>query len=140
MKNILACVLSFLTVTARAATPEQELVAAVLIAESGGEGADGLAAVAEVIWTRSAERHQTLTQVVVAKWQFSCLNGADHAKVIAKAKTHPKWPLALKLATERPQTNLTRGSNHYHTPSVHPLWSRGRTPVAKIGGHLFFRL
>ena len=34
--------------------------------------------------------------------------------------------------------DITFGSRHYHTPGVTPRWSRGKTPIIKIGGHLFF--
>jgi hypothetical protein len=34
----------------------------------------------------------------------------------------------------------TKGASHYRTPDVSPDWSAGRTPVATIGGHLFYKI
>jgi len=126
---------------AHAAQPtSQELVAAVLVAEAAGDGVAGMRAVREVVQVRAVERRQTEWQVVTAKKQFSCLNQTTPEQLVARAKTSTAWKSALDLAS-KPAAVATVGlANHYHTKSVSPYWSRGKTPVAVVGGHLFFKL
>lgn len=124
---------------AAAATTERELVAAVIILEAGGEGQRGMQAVAEVIHTRSRERRTTKREVVTQPFQFSCLNSRTPAQAVARARAHPQWSTALRLALLKSAT-LTRGANHYCTRTVKPSWAAGQRPVAIIGGHVFFKL
>jgi len=96
--------------------------------------------VREVVQVRAVERRQTEWQVVTAKKQFSCLNQTTPEQLVARAKTSTAWQSALDLAS-KPAAVATVGlANHYHTKSVSPYWSRGKTPVAVVGGHLFFKL
>jgi len=118
-----------------------ETVAAVLIAEAGGEGVKGMEAVREVIATRAKERRQTELQVVTARLQFSCLNGTTPAKLVERAKQHKRWADALTLASKPSATRHTKGANHYLAPArlkKLPGWATG-TPVV-VGNHWFYRL
>lgn len=45
-----------------------------LYAEAKGEGEDGQAAVASVIWNRAGGDHRKLVEVISKPWQFSCWN------------------------------------------------------------------
>jgi spore germination cell wall hydrolase CwlJ-like protein len=129
--------------TSCAVEPENnELVAAVLIAEAGGEGYQGLTAVYEVIRNRAEARNHTLERTVRQRFQFSCLNDTPEPDLIERARTHPRWREALHLARNGWQGNITRGANHYHRADMNPwpVWSRGEEPRARIGAHVFFRL
>lgn len=147
MKALLAIALAATPVAAAQVISEQELIAAVLIGEAGGERYNasekfswGMAAVLEVIWTRHLERRETFLEVLTARKQFSCLNGTTPRKLIETARQHPHWLSAYRLAETMPKTRLAKGANHFHEISVHPKWARGRKPVAIIGKHKFFRL
>lgn len=136
-------VLALGVATSCAVEPEDNpLVAAVLIAEAGGEGTEGLRAVYEVIRNRAEFKNHTLERTVRAPKQFSCLNGTPEADLVAKASRHPRWAEALHLARHGWQGNITRGANHYHRFDLKPwpVWSRGEQPRARIGAHVFFRL
>lgn len=133
-------VLMFTLVCAHAQT-DAEVVAAVLIAEAGGEGTAGLVAVREVIQTRSAERRQSERAVVTARWQFSCLNGTTPASLVERARRHPRWNEALTLASAPSTSQSARGANHYHSRHIQPpAWAVGRAPDVRVGNHLFYHL
>ena len=136
-----AILVLFLTQAAFAYS-DQELVAAVLIGEAGGEGVEGLQAVHEVIITRSQERRLTEAQVVAQKHQFSCL-AVGASELVAKGKRHSRWKDALNEAVAPANGNLTRGANHYLAPKrlkKLPSWARGVKSCAVIGGHNFYKL
>lgn len=119
-----------------------ELIASVLVLEAGGEPISGMIAVHEVIMRRSVERKLPPESVVTQPLQFSCLNGTTPDAAIAKAKSHPKWDLAIAIAREQADDGLTRGGNHYFSMDIDrvPAWARGKRPTAVIGKHVFLKL
>lgn len=127
----------------RAETPalrrENELVAAVLIGEAGGEGDHrSLWAVREVIDNRARLRHATRTAVVLAREQFSCLNKLTREELVARAKRHPRWDEALRVARSSKRTNYTSGALYYHRDTILPGWAMLSKPVAYIGRHKYY--
>ena len=122
------------------AATSREVVAAVLIAEAGGEGVAAMQAVREVIQMRAFEKRTAELKVVTAKWQFSCLNKTTPEKLVARASLHPRWPDALALASRYVDKATVRQANHYHHKSVAPYWAKDRKPLAFIGGHYFYKL
>lgn len=103
--------------------------------ESSSESLEGQIAVASVIKTRSAERRQTIEQVVYAKKQFSCwLNG--------KPTQHRKLSQAeLDKATRA--WNLSRIGlyNHYYAhDELTPYWVKSAVMCEVIGNHTFCKL
>jgi spore germination cell wall hydrolase CwlJ-like protein len=137
MKHIL--ILLVLSLTSLNAATKQEIVAATLIAEAGGETSKGaMEAVNEVIVNRSASRRISADKVCLQKDQFSCWNGKNVDSVVSKAKKHPKWKIALSIVNS-PKTNFTKGADHYHTKSVNPKWNRNMDIVKVIGAHIFYR-
>jgi len=130
-----------LAATASAAPPTTtELVAAVIVAEAGGEGIAGMRAVREVIQMRAYERQQTERAVVTAPKQFSCLNRTTPAKLVAAARHCSTWNTALTLASRPAAVATVWQANHYHATTVRPAWAAGVSPVARVGGHLFYRI
>lgn len=116
-----------------------------LLLEARGEGQKGMQAVAEVIRTRSAERHLTFEQVCFQRLQFSCWNNKATAwKTLAsleKRKDYAELYRKAKQAWEDSATsNITSGSNLYHADYVHPDWdwSKAKRKV-KIGQHIFYK-
>lgn len=126
----------------------REIVARTLWGEARGEGIAGMAAVAAVIanrvrfprwWGKDAK------QVCLKPWQFSCWLESDpnRVKLLAVTQADRAFALALEIADEALAGRLrdvTSGADHYHTAGVAPAWSAGKSPVAVIGCHRFFRL
>ena len=82
---------------------DQEVIAATLILEAGGEYDKGaMEAVYEVIHNRAARRGTQYSDECLRKWQFSCWNDISAEEGIAKASKHPRWNEALKLAYYKP--------------------------------------
>lgn len=134
-----------LWVVPASAQTARELVAAVLIAEAGGEGTNGLSGVAEVIRNRVVLEGRTPVQVVQRRRQFSVLNGVTPAKLWEKSARHPLYPYALHLSdllASRPDAlpNATGGADHFTRSDEKPYWAKGKRPVAVIKNHSFYRL
>lgn len=137
MKHILIFIV--LSLTSLTAATKQEIVAATLIAEAGGETAFGaMEAVHEVILNRSVKRNLSTDKVVLQKYQFSCWNGKNIDSVVSKAKKHSKWKQALQIVNSS-KTNLTKGADFYHTKSVSPSWKNSFVQTKVIGSHIFYR-
>jgi N-acetylmuramoyl-L-alanine amidase len=128
---------------------ERETVAAVLVQEAGVDGYAGMSAVAEVVLTRSRERHLTPVEVVTQRvrgvYQFSSLNGRSVAATIRAAKRSPRWQDALSIADRiylEPGSfhNVTHGANHFTVKTEKPFWAKGRRPVAIVRHHAFYKL
>jgi spore germination cell wall hydrolase CwlJ-like protein len=133
-----AAILALLFPIMAAAATEREIVAATLILEAGGEYHIGsMEAVHEVIQNRAKSRRQTLSEVCLSRWQFSCWNGVSVDSGIAKAKRHPRWDRAMAIVGT--VTNYTHGADHYHADYVTPWWAKHMTRTAVIGRHIFYR-
>lgn len=108
--------------------------------EARGEPFAGQVAVAQVAMRRAGYKAERVCEVVVAPKQFSWTGSpkkkpADRAawgRAVLAAKKALLW---AKGAGE----DRSKGATHYHASHVKPLWSRGMTPVAVIGGHYFYR-
>ncbi|HZG07899.1 MAG TPA: cell wall hydrolase [Allosphingosinicella sp.] len=120
--------------------------------EARNQGELGMRAVGHVIANRRrAKTHGTyVTDTVSAAWQFSCWNKNDPNRALMLAiedlpeggAAHRQWLAAKRIAAEvlaGRSADPTGGALFYHTTAVHPVWSRGVTPVTQIGVHLFFR-
>lgn len=117
-----------------------ETVVACLILEAGGEGKVGMEAVNEVIHERAKKQNKSLYEIVTAPKQFSVFkNGITTA--VERAKKHSKWVEATRILKD-PLTNHTRGADHYHIPSVRPIWSKELLKrlykTIRIGNHIFY--
>lgn len=117
---------------------DREIIAATILGEARGEGKAGMYAVACVIQVRANERRMTPAQVCTQRLQFSACNGGVPLHLLKL----PQATYALELADAigRLDASCVGHANHYHTDAVSPSWSKGRKPVAIVGGHKFFRL
>jgi N-acetylmuramoyl-L-alanine amidase len=135
-----------LTVRCGAASYEERLVAAVLMAEARGEGIVGMTAVGEVIANRAKKRQQSPAVVVRQRYQFSPLNRTKPHELISCYERLPLYGVALRIArtvilnpAELP--GLAAGADHFEDIGAPtPRWARGRKPVAVVGGHRFWTL
>lgn len=117
--------------------------------EARGEPEAGQYAVAEVTMNRVASRHYpgTVCDVVyesnwdplrkrqVAAFSWTELSNRPEPKGV-------QWERARRIADEiyyRRRESKFAGVLHFHADYVSPNWSQGRTPVAQIGNHLFYR-
>jgi hypothetical protein len=117
------------------------LAAAVAVAEAGGEtDPRAIPAVCEVMRNRIGKRWPDLQAVVLARLQFSCVNGVtDLGAFVARYAGHPRYPKALEALTGA-ATDWTHGATHYCRVDCFPSWADGVEPLAVIGHHRFFRV
>jgi len=125
---------------------DEMVVAFTLIAEAGGEGDEGIWAVACVIQQRSDERGLVPAEICLQPKQFSCWNNVgvvSWRNVVRRTPRHvlcAATDLAKDLVGNRDLgAQLIGCANHYHTLGVHPKWSKNMEPVAVIGHHKFYR-
>lgn len=144
MKNslLILCLVASLSSRLFAGYSEQEVVAATLIMEAGGErNGHAMVAVYEVIQNRAKAAKKTFLQICLARKQFSCWNGVtDIEKAIAKAKRHKKWNESIYVVMNAVNNNFTKGATHYHSNKISaPSWSKKMTNLGSIGNHIFYR-
>jgi len=119
---------------------DQEVVAATLIMEAGGEYDKGaLEAVYEVIHNRAKKRGTQYSDECLRRLQFSCWNGIKVEDGIAKASKHPRWNEAMKIASSKPKTNYAKGADHYHADYVNPYWAKKLQKTSTVGRHIFYK-
>ena len=129
-----------------AASFDERLIAAVLMAEAGGEGVVGMTAVGEVIANRARKRQMPPGLVVQQAYQFSPLNRTKPRELVLRYHKMPLYREALRIANTVIQSpaelpGLAAGADHFEDIRAPvPSWARGRRPVAVVGGHRFWRL
>lgn len=128
---------------------DQQVLARTLWAEARSQGTEGMMAVACVIRNRARNPGwwggPSLRSVCLKPLQFSCWNTSDpQAKIIrAEHIFDRRFSDAMHLAAHIDSfDDITHGADHYCTEAVAPKtsWAKGRTPVAKVGTHLFYKI
>lgn len=143
---VMAGLVVLLTIPCGAASFDERLIAAVLMAEARGEGIVGMTAVGEVIANRAKKRQKSPGVVVRQQYQFSPLNRTKPQQLISHYEQLPLYREALRIANTVIQTpaklpGLTAGADHFEDIGAPtPRWARGRKPVAVVGGHRFWVL
>lgn len=123
-----------------------EIMARTLFGEARARDVEDAEAIASVILNRVGYRNwpNTISEVCLQPWQFSCWNQNDPNRqrvLAADRKTSPWFDQCWTLAERAVSGGLrdrTRTSTHYHTRTVSPKWSRGKIPVYETQGHIFF--
>jgi N12 class adenine-specific DNA methylase len=112
-----------------------------IIAEAGGEGDAGMAAVASVIRNRAAERGLDPASVVRQPKQFAGYEnpGRDAVKAMQDPAMRERAARIYDQVTGGEIDDPTGGADHYHANSVSPSWSKTMPETAQIGNHLFYR-
>ena len=115
--------------------------------EARGEPFEGKLAVAFVIRNRAARPGwwgKDVESVCRRPYQFSCWNAGDPNRPAIEAVDLPDASFAECLVAciaalrEPAAPDPTQGATHYHAKGVMPVWTQGKTPCARIGGHLFY--
>jgi spore germination cell wall hydrolase CwlJ-like protein len=125
-------------------TYEEKVVALTILGEARGEKEAGMYAVACVIQNRADKSGKKLSQVCLARKQFSVWNGktVNDLKHLFKS---PSAPYAIKLAKAMCKgyklvQAFTGNADHYCTLKTHNYWTKKNKPVKIIGNHKFFKL
>ncbi len=127
-------------------TPEDVILATRTIwGEARSESYEGKVAVAWVMKNRFSGRHRrenTMAGVVTEPYQFSCWldNDPNKDKLETVGPNDEQFLESMKAFLEAwtGTDDPTFGATHYHTASIDPNWSVGKTPVVKVGAHLFY--
>jgi spore germination cell wall hydrolase CwlJ-like protein len=122
---------------APAAVSDAELncLARVILYEAGAESRAGQLAVAQVVMnrTRSGRFPRTICGVINQRGQFSAIRSY-------RAPGGARWASALRVAREARSGGRVASVGNalfFHARHVRPF--RGRTRVAQLGGHVFYR-
>lgn len=134
-----------------------DILARTIYGEARGEyqrsqgGLAALIAVANVVHNRVQHKTwygQTIREVCLKPWQFSCWNEDDpNRQVITRVERHNDkvFEKCYEVASKTTQghwPDLTLGSDHYYAVwlPVAPNWAIGKQPRFKIGCHAFFNI
>lgn len=142
---------------------DAQLMALTMRAEAEGDGIAGMVAVGQVIMHRLRDEDRrwgkTVYDVCLRPKQFSCWNPGPTREWLEGSAAlfregqptdeAPRTQQALWLADGVLHDKLVDTvamANHYYAPKamkppgMMPSWAMGRTSVAKVVGHLFYRL
>jgi N-acetylmuramoyl-L-alanine amidase len=151
MKNLMLRIVT-LTLLALIGNPvwakfsQNQVVAAVIVAEAGGEGEVGMRAVASVINNRARESGQSAHYVVTRPHQFDGYWRHVKAKMrvedfVINMANHPRWAYAMLLARHidaGTMPDYVNGAKFFHNQSLTPYWAKRFRYSGKIGNHLFY--
>lgn len=147
----------------RAALTDQQALICTLFGEAAGEPIEGQVAVACVIRNRATHPRwwgSGIKGVCLAPSQFSCwwerTQNTDRVYALADALIRRQGATSSRTVVSQLHwvaagvlddllVDNTRSADHYLTDRLFrsakcPPWARGKTPVARIGAHVFFRL
>lgn len=145
MKPLLSLLLLWLAGSSLlGATYGQRMVAAVLVAEAGIDGTNGMIAVAEVIRTSADQRGIPMLAEVQRRARYtSVLQAGSVDNLWMKSSRTRYYKAALEIArlaynTPEKLPGITKGATYFHTTNTLPYWAKGMKPVVTIGSHHFY--
>ena len=110
-------------------------------------GMQSLHAVAWVVKNRAVQKRfgQSITNVCLQPWQFSCwnLNDPNRCKLLNATFNDKVLQTCFLAATNVVFGNTndcTNGSDHYHGAQITPYWAKNVKPTIKIANHIFYKL
>lgn len=111
-----------------------------VIAEAGGEGPEGMAAVTAVIKNRAARRNQGIGDVVRAPKQFEGYEnpGAGSQRAQQDPNVRAQAEQIVNGVLDGSVPDVTGGADHFKNDTVDPDWSHKMPAVARIGGQTFY--
>jgi spore germination cell wall hydrolase CwlJ-like protein len=125
-----------------------DILARTIWGEARGEGQLGREGIAAVVLNRlkRGQPHRfgaTIADVCLQARQFSCWNADDPnlEKLQRVDETDRHFRACIEIAERAVNGTLsdpTSGSDHYHTTSVSPEWSKEKQPAVVIGVHKFY--
>ncbi len=122
-----------------------EAMARTIYGEAKAHDRDSAYAVACVILNRVNLRNwpDTIREVCLQPWQFSCWNQNDpnRARIMA-ASTGSWYKVCIQIAQDAidnygKKPDPTKRSTHYHTPAVSPKWARKKVPAYSLYHHYY---
>ncbi|TQS73206.1 cell wall hydrolase [Rhodobacteraceae bacterium] len=121
-----------------------QCLAQVLYHEARGESRQGQKAVAEVVLNRVDDPAfpNTICGVVnqgngrSCQFSWTCDGRSD--KIANRAVFSRVSDVARAMAGGAPR-DVTSGATYFHTPAVHPSWSKRFVRTARVGAHIFYR-
>lgn len=120
-----------------------DILARTIYGEARNQPYQGQKAVAHVILNRVKKypKDNTIAKACLRHAQFSAWNAGDPnlIKMQLVSTVDKAFREAMRAALESyDEDDFTKGATHYHTKSVSPPWSKGKTPCLVIQDHLFF--
>jgi spore germination cell wall hydrolase CwlJ-like protein len=119
------------------------IVALTLLGEARGEGEVGMKSVAQVVHNRAVTRKLTPAQVCLQPKQFSFWNNStdlfSKRSLLYTKEGQIAWDIASRVVEGIEPMPTLGAVNHYHTVSISPSWSKGRSGIV-IGNHIFFKI
>lgn len=111
-----------------------------IIAEAGGEGTDGMKAVAAVIKNRADRRGKSPLDIIKEPDQFTGYSkpGEGALKAMKDPVIRQEAENVLNGMFSGSIADPTGGADHYHADYVNPSWAGKMKETAKIGRHLFY--
>jgi len=127
---------------------DRQIVATCLVLEAGGEGAEGMQAVLNVILNRADGYLHRMVPETVKTGAFSCMSSIwkrsepDYSPLIQRAENQPgAYEQAMNLISLMEEGFLrdnTHGATHYHAAYIHPYWADSLRYLTTIGNHIFY--
>lgn len=130
---------------------DEDIVAATIIGEAGGEEYSGLLAIKNVLDNRAKNKNTSAAGEAIRPKQFSMWNSAtkgvstkadyDDIKIksiIDECRDHEKWNDAVDIANKQIK-DTTKGATDYyaHNKIKPPYWTKDWTKTVIIGNHTF---
>ena len=124
-------------------TEHIDTLARTLYGEAKANDVQDAIAIACVVMNRVALPNwpDDVEAVCIQPYQFSCWNTNDPNRARIFKASGSWFNKCVEIAMQAVNHQLndpTHCSTHYHTPAVKPSWSRGKKPVYRTAGHLFF--
>lgn len=112
-----------------------------VIAEAGGEGPEGLAAVAHVIRNRATASGKSPAEIVRAPSQFEGYSapGTGSRQAMTDPQMRAQAEQIIRGVFNGGVPDPTGGADHFHADYVSPSWAASMPRTTKIGGHSFYR-
>ena len=137
------------SLSARVLSNEQrECIAAVIVLEAGGEPVVVMQGVFNVIAARAAHDPAQLLPTILKPRQFDVVSelagqeNPDWAAVLARARAHPKFPVALQIVVRWEANELddvTDGCKYFLTVGTRRVWTQALQMGPTLGGLQFYR-
>ena len=124
----------FLLFTFAFSYSDLEALQRVVYCEARGEPDAGKLAVAYVVINRSSISGRSIAYEATKPSQFCVWGGA-----MTETGAALKCKNFAQIAMNRSSPDPSNGATFFFSGSKYPYWAQGRTPCARIGGHLFFK-
>ncbi|MFM7347947.1 MAG: cell wall hydrolase [Erythrobacter sp.] len=127
--------------TAEPLTPEMKCLAGAVYFEARGEELEGQLAVAQVIVNRTEDGRwpRSYCGVVAQPGQFSFMRGAAMPGVPTGSAAWKRAVAIARIADKGLWDSPAGDAVFFHARYVRPGWSAGKTRLAQIDTHIFYR-